>query len=62
MQTIRYTVQHRVALQQLSGYVPGLYAEIRGPLKIFQTAAFMEVERYTQFVGLPVKIFPFSDR
>lgn len=50
MQTIRYTVQHRVALQQLSGYVPGLYAEIRGPLKIFQTAAFMEVVH--SFIGL----------
>lgn len=43
MQTIRYTVLHRKTLQHLNGYVPGLYADLQGPLKIFQTAAFMEV-------------------
>lgn len=41
--TVLYTTTHPKTLQDINGYVPGFYQDIRWLLLVFQTAAFLEV-------------------
>ena len=43
VRALLYVVFHPRTLQDLDGYVPELYNELRWPLLIFQTAAVLEV-------------------
>ena len=43
VKAILYTVTHPKSWEDVNGYVPALYQEIRWSLLLFQTAAVLEV-------------------